>query len=170
MTTKLIVMLGFLVAFAAGVAVGLQNHGLIAPQSSSNSNPTTHPNRRAWLVTELNLTPDQQQQLNQIWSETARRGDHETDDQRRQIRKQRDDAISALVHPEDKSAYEQIMKNYSDQMSALEQQWRSSFESAVERTKQILTPQQREKYEEILAKNQWDRRAGDRATTRPSPQ
>jgi Spy/CpxP family protein refolding chaperone len=38
----------------------------------------------------------------------------------------------------------------------------------VEKTKQILTPQQRQKYEEILARNQWDRHPGDRATTRPA--
>jgi Spy/CpxP family protein refolding chaperone len=166
MGTKLIVLLGFAVAFAAGIVVGVQNHNLIP--ASISKQWMAHPDRHGWLVAELNLTPDQQQQLHDIWSDAFHRGGHENEDQRRELRKDRDDAISALIHPEDKPAYDQVMKNYSDQMSVLEQQWRGSFDSAVEKTKQILTPQQREKYEEILARNQWDRRPGDRATTRPA--
>jgi Spy/CpxP family protein refolding chaperone len=158
-------MLGFAVAFAAGIVVGVQNRYFIP---GSMSKGTGHEDRHSWLVGELNLTADQQKQLNDIWSDAFHRGGHENEDQRKEIHKQRDDAISALIHSEDKPAYEQIQKNYSDQMSALEQQWHSSFESAVEKTKQILTPQQRQKYEEILARNQWDRHSGDRATTRPA--
>src|SRR5450432_2513554 len=169
MTTKLIVMLGFLVAFAAGIAVGVQNRVLIVSKSANVLNPTTRPNRHGWLVAELNLTPDQQQQLNQIWSDTAHRGNHEQgEDLRRQYRKERDGAISALIRPDDRGAYDEILKKFSDRTSALEQEWRGSYENAVEQTKQILTPQQRTKYEEILARNQWDRRAGDRATSRPA--
>ena len=166
MMTKLVVMLGFAVAFCAGVVVGLQNHGRFI--AGSMGNPTTHPDRHSWLVAELNLTADQQKQLNDIWSDAFHRGGHENDDRRREIRKQRDDAVAGLIHLEDKPAFDQIMKNYSDQMSDLEQQWHGSFENAIERTKQILTDSQRAKYEEILARNQWDRHSGDRATTRPT--
>jgi Spy/CpxP family protein refolding chaperone len=170
MATKLIVMLGFVVAFAAGMAVGVRDHALIVP-ASTTSTPTTHPNRAGWLVAELDLTPDQQEKLNDIWSKTARSGNRGQEDIRRQFRKERDDAIAALIPSQNQPAYEQAVKTYSDHMEQLEQQWRSAYENAVEQTKQILTPSQRSKYEEILSRNQWDRRAGDRATTRPtSPQ
>src|SRR5437868_3006360 len=104
MTTKLMVLAGFCVAFAAGVVAGMSGRDLLRPANAapSGATPTTGPGGPhhggsgggpGWLAKELNLSPEQQEQMRQIWSETARRGRGERDEQRRQYRKDREDAI-----------------------------------------------------------------------------
>lgn len=171
---KLILILGFVTAFGAGLVVGVNLHGREAAAA-----PATQPSGRGgFLASELNLTAEQQEQMKKIWSDTARRGGREHEDRRRQYRKERDDAVAALVKPEEKEKFEAALKVYADRNAALEKEMRSSYEASVERTKLILTPEQRTKYEEILKKQSADRaardreqgrRVEDRATTRPSP-
>lgn len=169
MTTRLIVTAGFVVAFAAGLIGGVQLRRALPPHPPSGPGPATRMGRHGWLAAELGLTAQQQEQMTRIWSDVARRGRGEHEERRRQLRKERDDAIAALIRQEDRAAYEQILKTYSDRMAALEQETRAAFQEAVEKTKQILTPQQREKYEAILKRNQWEnRRAAERATSRPA--
>jgi Spy/CpxP family protein refolding chaperone len=173
MGTKLLILAGFLVAFAAGLVVGVQNRQIAAlngPGSAGSpavptTGPATRPNHhRGGMLTEaLGLSPDQQNQLNAIWSEIASQG-RERDDARRQARKERDDAIVALIRSEDQPKYQQILETFTQRQQAIDEQWRSAYQSAVERTKALLTPDQRTKYEELLKRNQWDR--GDRGGPR----
>src|SRR4051812_38825759 len=168
MATKLMVLVGFCVAFAAGVVAG-RGRGVINAASTSSQNvaPSTGPGPHhggpggpGWLAKELSLTTEQQEQLRQIWSETATRGRGEREDQRRQLRKEREEAVAALVRPEDKDKFQQVQDTYTRKVEELDQQWRASFDNAVRRTKEILTPDQRTKYEELLKRNQWDRGGG----------
>jgi Spy/CpxP family protein refolding chaperone len=165
--TKLVVIIGFVIAFAAGLIVGLESR-----QTSVGAiTPTTRPSRGGpgpgWLTSELNLNPQQQEQMKQIWSEVARHGRGEQEDHRHQLRTERDDAIAALIPPQDKEKYEQIRKSYSDQMAAMDREMRSRFDEAVKKTKEILTPEQRAKYDDILSRHQPDR--GDRGGARGGP-
>jgi Spy/CpxP family protein refolding chaperone len=154
--TKTLVIVCFVVAFAAGLVVGLEARRASDPT-------TTRPSHHSgWLATELSLSPQQQEQLKTIWSETAERGGRGREDRRRQLYRQRDEAIAALIRPEDKSRYDQVLKDYSEQMSALDREWRASFESTVERTRQILTAKQQAKYDELLKHHQSERGPGDR--------
>jgi Spy/CpxP family protein refolding chaperone len=158
--TKLMVVVGFLVSFSAGLVVGVR--GRTEPQAG----PTTQPIRRgSWLTSQLNLSTEQQDQFRKIWSETARRGGREQEERRRQLRKDRDDAIVAMIPPESRSKYDQVLSHYAEQTGALDREWSSSFRDAVDRTKQILTLEQRLKYEELLRRPEWDRggRDGDRS-------
>jgi len=169
---KLMVVIGFLVAFGAGMAVRPR---ILPPET--HTTPASRPSGpTAWLRTELSLSPEQEEQLKRIWSETAHRGGREQDERRRQFRKERDDAIQALIRPADKETYEQITKAYADRNAAMEKEWRASFQAAVERTKQILTPEQRRRYEELLRSREAERaareheqgrRVDERATSRP---
>src|SRR5258706_5224053 len=171
---KLLLIIGFLVAFGAGVAVGpkIWHHAIAAP--------TTRPTHQGgWLTTELNLTPDQQEQMKKIWSDTAHRGNREQEDRRRQFRKDRDDALAALISPKDRDTYDQVLKTYAERNAAMDREWRNSYLAAVERTKQILTVEQRNKYEELLKNREAEhaareretgRRVDDRATSRPGPE
>ncbi|HYO09338.1 MAG TPA: Spy/CpxP family protein refolding chaperone [Tepidisphaeraceae bacterium] len=169
--TKLVVTIGFFVAFAAGLTVGMTR----ARHGEGGASSTTQPARghgnggggggggsrgghrggTPWLVSELNLTPEQAQAMEKIWSETARRGRSEMDDRRRQLRKERDEAIANLVPPADKPRYDQVLKNYQDQQQAMEKETRGNFDKAVALTKELLTPEQRAKYEELLSKHQF---------------
>src|SRR5437868_15158750 len=110
---KLIVVIGFIVAFGAGMA--------IRPRiiQETHASPTSRPGGpTAWLTTELNLNAEQEEQLKKIWSETAHRGGREQDERRRQFRKERDDAILALIKPDDLGKYEQITKTYAERNAA----------------------------------------------------
>src|SRR5262249_39249374 len=131
--------------------------------------------QHGFLTRELNLTSEQQDKLKEIWSNMALMGPREQDELRRQYRTERDEAIAALIHTEDLPAYDKILKVHTDKLAVLDQQFRDAYQAAVESTKQILTPEQRTKYEEILKRNQaWeqgprgggggprDRRGGDR--------
>jgi len=171
---KLLLIIGFMMAFGAGLLIGpkLRHEAAAAP--------ATRPSHQGgWLTTELSLTPDQQEQMKKIWSETAHRGNREQEDRRRQLRKERDDAIAALISPGDKDKFDQVLKTYAEHNAAMDREWRNSFVTAVERTKQILTVEQRQKYEELLKNREAEhaareretgRRVDDRATSRPGPE
>lgn len=153
---KAVVIVGFVVAFAAGLVVGFESRQKVAQ-------PTTRPSHHTgWLAAELNLSPQQQERMREIWSKTAERGGRDRENRRRQLYRQRDEAIAALIRPEDKPRYEEILKSHADQLAALDREWRGSFQASVERTKEILTAEQRVKYEELLRRHESQRGSGER--------
>ena len=173
--TRVVVIVCFIMAFAAGLLVGRQASrvGTVPPAEAGS---TTRPSggRHGWLVQALDLDAAQQKQLGEIWSDPARRGGREREERRRQLRRERDEAIAALVPPEHYGKYDQILEHYFDQIDAIDREMRASFDAAVEQTKLILTPEQRVKYEELLKRHQpperdaKDRdRAGERDPDQP---
>ncbi len=160
--TRALVIVGFLVSLAAGVTVGLSvsERAHHEPPPKPVGGPGDGPRERGgggWLAQQLSLTPEQQTQLDAIWSEVARHGGREQWSERSRLRKERDEAIAALIAPERQPEYEQIHRQYDERVEAMEAQWRGNFQQAVEKTKAILTPEQREKYEAILARHDRDR-------------
>ncbi len=175
--TKLVVFIGFCVAFAAGMTVRLSVDRQVQA-SIPTTMPTSRPSHRGGgiLPAELNLTQDQQEKLSKIWSETAHNSRSEQEDRRRQLRAKRDEAIASLIQPADKEKYEQAQKDFTDQATALDKEMRDRFKNAVEETKALLTPEQRTKYEEFLSRHplggpggpSQHERGRDRDTTRQS--
>src|SRR5689334_17328190 len=104
--TKLVVIVGFCVAFAAGLTVGMsrarQEGGNLPPASM----PTSHPHRG--FLSELNVTPEQHEKLDKIW-EFARTGRGEQDRQRQVLREKRDAAIQSLIPAQDREKYEKAL-------------------------------------------------------------
>src|SRR5687767_3855756 len=103
--TKLVVIIGFCVAFAAGLTVGLSRHRQqVEPDQPATTAPTTRHGHRgsSFLATELNLTPQQQEQLKEIWSRMARGGRSEHEQRRQELRDKRDADIESIIRPEDK--------------------------------------------------------------------
>jgi len=182
--TKFVVIIGFLIAFAAGLMVGSIDRKRPETAAPPTTAATTRPHRGSWITAELGLTSEQQKEMEKIWSETAGKGRREIEERRREIRKERDEALTALVRAEDKPKYDQILKDYQDKQQALETEMRESFEGAVKRTKELLTPDQRVKYDQLLQRQQWDRgrdgrdgrgggpgrRGDDRPASRPATQ
>ena len=161
--TKIVVIIGFIVAFAAGVMVGNRDarKGEDANATPTTTAPTTRPGRGgSWIASELGLTSEQRQAMDKIWSEMAGRGRGENEEKRRQFRRERDEAIAALIRPEDKEKLEQIGAEYSEKLAALDRESREAFASAVEQTKALLRPEQRAKYDELLKRHHWDRDRG----------
>ena len=149
--TRLTVVVGFVVAFIAGLMVGMER-GTEPPTATQPSSQQSR-SPRGWWVGELNLTPEQQERMRQIWSDAARAGGREQEERRRQFRQERDTAIVALIRPEDAAKHEQILKDYTEKTTALDNEWRASYQNAVEKTKEILTPAQRDQYETILKRH-----------------
>jgi len=168
---KLVVTLGFLVAFAAGLVVGMEKSSSSTPLAGK---PTTQRSGGPrGMTAELKLSPEQQEQMKKIWSDVARRGRNEPQqpERRQQLRQERDEAITALIRPEDKEKYDQIQKNYRDQLDAMDREMRDAFDKAVKLTDEILSPEQRIKYHEILSRHQPGSRdhRGERGGERGGP-
>jgi Spy/CpxP family protein refolding chaperone len=152
--TRLIVMVCFMAAFAAGLTVGIKESR--TPEDAKESRSR----RCGGLSSELNLSSEQREQMRQIWSEMARRGGREREERRRELWREKDQAIAELIRPEDRPRYDEVVQNYSEKMRSLEREWRTSFETAVEQTRQILSREQREKYEKILDRHRSERGRG----------
>jgi len=152
------VVVCFLVAFAAGVGVGL----------ALRHRPAVPPVHSV-LVRELNLTPEQGKKVLEIWSRARDALREQFHEQREAVAKQRDEAIRALLTKEQTPRYEQITADYQRKRDELGEQRKKLFRQAVEQTKEILTEDQRARYEEILEEWRKMRPHGRRPHgTRPS--
>ena len=135
--TKATIAVGvcFLLAFAAGGAAGLLLGRSARPAPGS------------WLTRELGLTPDQQEKMRKIWSESM---PPPRPEQREAWEKERDQRIRAMLTAEQQAQYDELMRERAARLAALAEARKKAFEDAVEQTKAILTEPQRKKYEEIL--------------------
>lgn len=154
MRTKLLISVGFAVAFAAGLMGGWQGHRL-GGHAEKPEPPRDDPRGMSVVVRVLGLSEQQREQFQKIWSETGNRSDQE--DRRRQLRKQRDEVIASLVPTSQRAAYDAAQKNFADAMAAMDEEVKKNIQNAVDRTHQILTPEQAKKYDEMLARNPWGR-------------
>src|SRR3954464_12412096 len=125
-------------ALGAGVAAGMLASRAAPPASSGN--PTTAPATpidRTPLVQELNLSPAQRDKMREIWEGV--RGDvHETFADAQRLQRQRDDALVALLSDEQKAQFEKISQDFKNQFDQLTHKRDKVFQSAVERTRQLL--------------------------------
>jgi Spy/CpxP family protein refolding chaperone len=179
--TKVVLIVGFIVAFSAGLVCGLAVRGHeVQASPAATSRPSTPGGPGGLLATELGLSPEQREQMNRIWRENARTLRHQQDQRRGQARKERDDAITALIRPEDREKYDGVLRTHTERMADLDRELRASWQTGVEETRKILTPEQRKKYEDFLKRREADRaggrdrdheqqnrRADERATSRP---
>lgn len=157
--TKLIVVIGFVVAFSAGWMIA----GAVRPAAHKPPPENRRGGAGSWIAEQLKLSPDQQKQMDALWGDTMRRWGRDSDSRRNEFRKQREEAILSLVRPEDRAAYDRIQKDYRDKTEAMEAEWRQTFERINEETKKILTPEQWEKFQEINKRG-----PRGRSSTRPA--
>lgn len=150
MKTKVVVILGFVIAFAAGTVVGmlLRQEPVIA---SSAGEATGRRPPESWLAERLGLDARQTEQVKQIWSDAMQAARRDGDrDRWHQLRQKRDQAVADLIRPEDKAAYERVLQTYEDETAKLGRERHQAFQAAVAKTREILTPEQRAKYEQLL--------------------
>jgi Spy/CpxP family protein refolding chaperone len=136
---KLLILVGFLLTFMAGLTVG-RLHPFVAAKSTEN---------RPWLSQQLNLSTEQQRQMKQIWSDAALfppdipRKFHEVDHQR-------DEAVRALMSDPQRARIEQITREHDAKIASLQAERDRANREAEDRSRQILTDEQRKKFDEIL--------------------
>ena len=158
---KLIVTIGFLVAFAAGLTVGFETRKS-APAAQPPTTKPSGPQRSGFLREALNLSPDQQEKMKKIWGDGPPANFKDQRERRDKCRGERDEAVLGLMTAEQKEKYDQIQKDYRAKVDAIDQELRADFQKKVEQTKEILTPEQQTKYDELLARRQpFDRGPGD---------
>lgn len=171
MLTKLIVLVGFAVAFAAGLVTGYQQQPPAPQNPPRTASPGTQPTMMgrgpstrggmrppppaSILARELNLDSAQRTQLEEIWRDVALKGTREMEGRRREIRQKREDAVAALLRAEAGEQYRQITMTYDEEMTNLNNQWWDAYRSGVEKTKAILNPTQVERFDQILKRNTW---------------
>jgi len=159
---RLMVILGFAMAFAAGASVGML---ISLPQAASADRPS----RPGDLAEQLGLSAQQREQMHKIWGEFVMGRDKEFRDSKREIWQAKDEAIENLLTQEQRSEYDAICADCELRLMAMDQQWQTVIDQAVEKTKAILTPEQAKKYEEFRSARQAWRTRGSKGGGRFSP-
>lgn len=143
--TEVIILISFIVAFAAGISIGLViGRGGRPPRTGSP-------------LGRLNLTHAQRDQMQKIWTETMEPMGRLQHEKMQKLQEEREQAILNLLSTEQREELERINEAYHQNMRKLEQERRALFDQAMEKTKKILSEEQRKQYEEIL-KNRGPRR------------
>lgn len=153
--TKLLVLFGFVLSFAAGMLASSRFLPPPPPEETfgPGAGPTTHPGppfmRRGFLPRELDLTPEQQTKIREIWSKVGVNGPREMDDKKHEYGEAKDAEFAKLIPPERRADFDKIKSDFTAKMTALDTDFRESFENAIKQTEALLTPEQRQKYDEI---------------------
>jgi hypothetical protein len=138
---KLVILLGFVLIFAAGITVGRS--------PSLKEQPQTKGHEHSWLSNQLHLSSPQEAQMKTIWSDPSitrpdlpklcREADH-----------QRDEAIRNMLTPDERAKYDQIQRDHDATIAAIFGEKSQAMRDAEEKTRMILSDEQRKKYDEIL--------------------
>lgn len=144
-TSRCIVVIAFGLALVGGAAAGMLAMRLFPTGAPSQSVPS------ASLSDELQLTPTQRNQIRAIWEPLQSAATSAVADAQR-LAQRRDDRIRDLLStPEQQKAYAQINQQYQDEYAALKARNDRALHDAIERTRKLLDPSQRQKYDVILA-------------------
>jgi len=141
--SKLTLLTTFVLALGAGLVVGM---AAAKRGAAAQMTPAAQPQQRPKLAVALNLTPQQQEQMKAIWSGVMQG----TNDRRKALDKDRDDAINRLFTSEQKAEYDRIQAEYNARSSDLKTDRQRHIDEAVEQTKKILNDAQRQKYEQMV--------------------
>ena len=132
----------FGLTLCAGVAAGLLASRLPAKPVSQSAD-------LASLADTLKLTTEQRVQMRVIW-ENMRDIAHDCKSESQKLDLQHEDDLQALIPEDKKEQYRRIEQAYSNHRAALKVRQEGEFDKAVERTKQMLNPEQRTTYEQVL--------------------
>jgi hypothetical protein len=149
--TRVIIILGFLLSFGAGFYTG--THWVHHEGSDQSKISSTRPNKRlggGLLQADLNLTPDQQKEMTEIWSDVSGPGQRAYSEKQRQASKDHYDDILKVLSPATIEQIEKIDRKFLDRMEGIDLEWRKSYEEAVEKTRKMLNPDQLARYNQIL--------------------
>src|SRR5277367_5362655 len=104
----------FAVAMGTGIVVGMDLRGTSLIHAASPPR-----DGHSWLTDQLQLSPEQGEQMKAIWSDLLKGSGQRHMDARKQYQKEREDAVKALLTPDQKAAYDKIQENYSNELAEL---------------------------------------------------
>ena len=143
---KVLAAVALCMAYIAGIVTGWAGYTLASEQP-----PPAEEKKGSWLSHTLHLTPEQEAQIEAIWSQEAPR--HEGDDVRTRIRAlydERNARVRDMLTEEQKTAFDVIYAECEQKKDAISEERRARYDAAVQKTMAVLTPEQQEKYKEII--------------------
>jgi len=146
--TRFTLVAAFVLALGGGVVLGLA--AARRPVPPTTTPPSAKPGEHSWLADQLDLTTDQRERMKDIWSTLVQGPAQANRDRRRQVEKERDEALVSLLTPEQRAEYDRRMAGYTAQLADLGKEREKLFKDAVEQTKLILNESQRQRYDELL--------------------
>jgi Spy/CpxP family protein refolding chaperone len=138
---KILMIIAVVLSLGAGILLGF---------AGSRMPFHDHHGGHSFLMDELNLTEDQRNQMQKIWSDTVDGLRDKHFQQMDQMRQDREAAIDALLTPDQKTKYDAMNKDFQAKMAVIDKERDDSIQSAIDQTKKILTDSQRAKYEQLL--------------------
>lgn len=144
--TKPLIIVTFVVALSAGAGAGMVLARHFSLASVSDQIPAGD---RSSLAEDLQLSPEQRVEMRRIWEGAQERGKGYYDEIQK-LQKGRDDELVGLLNVEQKARFKKIAEDYADRFSNVVNRREAMFDDAVNATRKILTPTQRERYEKIL--------------------
>ena len=140
--TIFVLILMFVLALGAGAVAGKLTSRLPAP-------PAVSPAQQATLVEQLQLTPQQRDQMQAIW-EGVRDTAREKYQRAQNVQSQFEEQVKAMLSPEQQKRYALLSKKAHDDIAQLDVERRAALQTAIEKTKAMLNDQQRKAYEQII--------------------
>jgi Spy/CpxP family protein refolding chaperone len=161
---KATLLFAFILALSAGVVLGFAAARRVDPPGPTATKPAES-RRDSWLSDQLKLSPEQGDQIREIWQKAMSEQGRANSERRRALEKERDAAVLALFTTEQRDEHDRLMAQYDARIAELGRERDRLRQEAIEKTKQVLTEGQRKKYEELLTERERDRerdRDGDR--------
>ncbi len=144
MRTRWMIIFAFLIVFLAGGTVG----ALVGVKQQPE--PPTRERGPSRLVSNLGLSEEQKQQMKQIWTDAMREQMQSLEKQRRELYRDREEAIRALMTDEQLAELKAIEAEHDRKAGEIHAARREVFEQAHEKTRAILNPEQRAKFDAEL--------------------
>jgi Spy/CpxP family protein refolding chaperone len=132
-------------ALGAGVVAGMVASRLPRVPAS----PTPAAAKGDGLSEQLDLSAAQAQQMREIW-ETVRQQVRTSQSEADKLQRGRDEELVAMLSREQRAKFEKISRSYADRFAELRKQRDQAFATAVDKTRNLLSDEQRRKYDEIL--------------------
>lgn len=142
---KALLVMAFALTLAAGVVAGI-GFARVAPdggQTNTSTRPTTQPQAdKKWFGDQLNLTPEQRDQVAAIWRDVPHEKIHALDSRKWSVMRERDSAVAALYTPQQKTDRERVYREYDVKMSELRHERDETVEA-------IYSPDQKAKKDQL---------------------
>lgn len=161
--TQLILGVTFLGVFGAGAVSALvadrylSRSPVLPPPSSlrvpdgSQPGPATRPH--SYIAQRLGLTPEQHEAMDRLWNATRERMGQQWA-QRRALQQEREEALQKLLSDSQRQQMEEINARYDAKIAEIREATEALMRDADKRTREILTPEQQVRYDEMQRERQ----------------
>jgi Spy/CpxP family protein refolding chaperone len=148
---KVYLALALIVAFLAGLATGrLRFVGSDEGPDRDRRGPRNFGSR---MCDELGLDGEQRQQVLDIWSQAMREIPPPPIEQLRAVEEERQQAIVALLTPEQRAEYDRRNAELDARVEALHAPARAAYQRAWDKTRELLDDEQQKKMDEMFGKS-----------------